>query len=89
MGLGSYTLPGVELLLLATKGHAVPLVVKRVDQVVMGRRGAHSQKPFKFRDIINEMTGRDPRVRKIELFSRNKADENWSAWGDQIGLKDK
>jgi N6-adenosine-specific RNA methylase IME4 len=84
MGLGSYTLPGVELVLLATKGRGAPLVVKRVPQVVTGRRGAHSEKPAAFRTIIDKMTGNDRRVKKIELFSRARSDDNWSAWGDQL-----
>jgi site-specific DNA-methyltransferase (adenine-specific) len=84
MGLGSYTLPGTELVLLATKGRAAPLVIKRVPQVVFGRRGAHSEKPAVFREIINKMTGRDRRVKKIELFSRAPADNDWTAWGDQL-----
>jgi N6-adenosine-specific RNA methylase IME4 len=84
MGLGSYTLPGTEFVLLATKGHAAPLIIKRLDQVVMHRRGGHSEKPAIFRELIDEMTGHDQQLRKIELFSRTPADGSWSAWGDQI-----
>jgi N6-adenosine-specific RNA methylase IME4 len=84
MGLGSYTLPGCEIVLLATKGKAAPLVQKRVKQIVMARRGAHSAKPINFRRIIHEMTGNDTRIKKIELFSRHAADREWSVWGDQI-----
>jgi len=84
IGLGSYTLPGTEMVLLATKGKAAPMVVKRVPQVVFSRRGKHSEKPEEFRTLIDAMTGNDTRVKKIELFSRRGADSSWSAWGDQL-----
>lgn len=86
MGLGTYTRPGVEMVLLATKGRAAPMVMHRGDQVVTGRRRSHSEKPDEFRDMIDEMTGRDPRVKKIELFSRKTGDASWSSWGNQIGM---
>jgi N6-adenosine-specific RNA methylase IME4 len=84
IGLGSYTLPGTEMVLLATKGKAAPMVVKRVPQVVFSRRGKHSEKPEEFRTLIDAMTGNDTRVKKIELFSRRGADSSWSVWGDQL-----
>lgn len=89
MGLGSYTLPGAEYVLLATKGHVAPLVQKRVNQVVLRRRFGHSSKPREFRTIIHDMLGKDPDVKKIELFSRHEPDDDWSVWGNEINKNPK
>lgn len=84
MGLGSYTLPGTEFVLLATRGQAAPLVQKRVEQVVFERRSGHSVKPKSFRTVIHDMLGKDPDLKKLELFSRHAADDDWSVWGNEI-----
>lgn len=84
MGLGSYTLPGTEFVLLATRGQAAPLIHKRVNQVILLRRSGHSVKPKVFRAIIHEMLGKDPDLKKIELFSRHAADDDWSVWGNEL-----
>ena len=89
MGLGSYTLPGAEYVLLATKGHVAPLIQKRVNQVVLRRRFGHSSKPREFRTIIHDMLGKDPDVKKIELFSRHEPDDDWSVWGNEINKNPK
>lgn len=89
MGLGSYTLPGAEYVLLATKGHVAPLIRKRVNQVFFGRRFGHSTKPTEFRTIIHEMLGKDPDLKKIELFSRHEPDDDWSVWGNEINKNPK
>lgn len=85
MGLGHYTRPGSELVLLAGKGRAAPLVKKRNNQVFLGKRRSHSEKPDEFRDLIDSLTGHDPRLEKIELFSRKTGSDSWSSWGNQIG----
>ena len=41
-------------------------------------RGAHSEKPAIFRDLIEELCGHRPR---IELFARSQAACGWDVWG--------
>ena len=84
MGLGSYTKPGTEFVLLATRGRGKPLISERLDQVFVGKRGAHSEKPTEIRSLVDRLTGHSQNVKKLELFSRRKADASWSVWGDQI-----
>ena len=82
MGLGSYTRPGAEYLLVAGRNSAASLVLKRIDQVFSAPRRAHSQKPEVTRNMIDEMIGDE--VRKIELFSRGSNNEQWDVWGDEL-----
>jgi N6-adenosine-specific RNA methylase IME4 len=84
MGLGYYTKPGTEFVLVATKGHGPSLIHERINQVFAAPREAHSQKPYELRSMVNVMTGADSSVHKLELFSRKRADSIWSAWGDQL-----
>lgn len=84
MGLGTYTRPGVEMVLIATRGKPAHMIFRRIDQVVYCKRTRHSEKPASFRRLIDNMTGKDPRIKKIELFSRKGSDSEWSAWGDQV-----
>jgi len=44
------------------------------------KRGRHSQKPVKFRNIIDETF---PNDNKIELFAREKTD-GWDVWGNEV-----
>ncbi len=44
------------------------------------KRGRHSQKPNKFRELINETFPDDS---KIELFAREKTD-GWDSWGNEV-----
>jgi N6-adenosine-specific RNA methylase IME4 len=84
MGLGYYTRPGTEFVLVATKGRGASLIAERPDQVFAAPRQAHSEKPHELRAIVHSMTGRDKNLRKLELFSRAPADTTWSVWGDQV-----
>jgi N6-adenosine-specific RNA methylase IME4 len=84
MGLGYYTRPGTEFVLVATKGRGASLIAQRPDQVFAAPRQAHSQKPHELRGIVDVMTGRDRNLRKLELFSRSGSDMTWSVWGDQV-----
>lgn len=77
--LGRYTMGGVELCLLATRGHP-QRQLKNISQVVFEARGRHSEKPIKVRQRIVELMGDIPR---IELFARQKT-EGWDVWGNEV-----
>jgi N6-adenosine-specific RNA methylase IME4 len=79
---GGYTNPGTEFVLVATKGDGSTLIAEHTDQVFAAPRTGDFRKPHEMRDMVDAMTGRDPSLRKIDLFSRNPADTKWSAWGD-------
>jgi N6-adenosine-specific RNA methylase IME4 len=76
--LGRWTMGGVELCLLATKGK--PQRIRRdIKQVDYSMRSVHSGKPPSVRNKIVELMGDIPR---IELFARQKTD-GWDAWGNE------
>lgn len=77
--LGRWTMGGMELCLLGTKGKPQRLQ-KNIKQVVFEKRGSHSTKPPIIRDKIVSLLGDLPR---IELFARQRVD-GWDAWGDEI-----
>jgi N6-adenosine-specific RNA methylase IME4 len=89
IGLGSYTRPGSEFVLVGVRGKFVAKVNKRTkpNQIVMAPRGAHSAKPEFVRDTIIDMIFEDQRETCIglELFSRGGSNANWAVWGDQTG----
>ena len=77
--LGRWTMGGMELCLLATKGH--PKRVKNnVYQIVTDIRQEHSKKPHSIRKNIVALMGDVPR---IELFARQKM-EGWDVWGNEV-----
>ena len=82
IALGSYTRPGSEFVLLATRGRGSRFVSERVDQVFHARRLAHSAKPPRVAEAIDRLV-RGGDVKKIELFARGKPRDGWSAWGDE------
>lgn len=79
--LGNYTSVRHEHLLIATKGSGVPDNTIRVDSVqVVERTGRHSEKPEKFRSIIETLYTYG---NKIELFSRKRVD-GWEVYGNEV-----
>ncbi|MDE1866144.1 MAG: DNA methyltransferase [Thaumarchaeota archaeon] len=78
--LGRWTMGGVELCLLGTKGHP-KRKVKNIKQTFEALRTKHSQKPFEVRKFINDLMGND--CTKIELFARQKT-EGWDVWGNEV-----
>jgi N6-adenosine-specific RNA methylase IME4 len=79
----TFTKPTSELLLAATTtptGRPFPILDLAQPQVVLAPRGAHSEKPAIFRDLIERLCGDRPR---IELFARTRA-PNWDAWGAEL-----
>lgn len=77
--LGRYTMGGVELCLLATKGKP-QRQVKNIRQVVFDVRTEHSKKPEEIRKRIVDLMGDIPR---IELFAREKP-EGWDVFGNEV-----
>jgi len=83
----TFTKPTTELLLAATTkpaGRPFPILDLAQSQVVLSRRGAHSEKPAIFRERIEALCGDRPR---IELFARTTA-PGWDAWGAEVGKLD-
>lgn len=78
--LGRWTMGGVELCLLATKGKP-RRVVANVKQVVHEIRTSHSKKPHQVRLNIEKLMGGGST--KIELFARQKYD-GWDAWSNEV-----
>lgn len=77
--LGRYTMGGVELCLIGTKGHPVRQA-KNISQVHFDIRTKHSKKPEAIRQKIVQVFGDIPR---IELFAREKT-EGWDVWGNEV-----
>ncbi|HZY97834.1 MAG TPA: MT-A70 family methyltransferase [Candidatus Cybelea sp.] len=83
----TFTKPTTEFILAATTmptGRPFPLLDLGQGQVVMEPRREHSQKPAVFRQLIEELCGRRPR---IELFARESAGD-WDTWGAEVGKLD-
>ncbi|MHA1370523.1 MAG: MT-A70 family methyltransferase [Promethearchaeota archaeon] len=77
---GYYVSVRSELLLICTKGSCTPDVKVLHDNVVSIERTKHSEKPERFREIIDEIY---PKGNRIELFARKKV-KNWDAWGLEV-----
>jgi len=78
--MGRWTMGGMELCLLGTKGHP-QRKVKNIKQTFEALRTRHSQKPFEVRKFITDLMGEDRT--KIELFARQKT-EGWDVWGNEV-----
>ncbi|MGB3044169.1 MAG: MT-A70 family methyltransferase [Xanthobacteraceae bacterium] len=75
-----------ELLLIATRGNPpLPEPANVPVSMYRERKGAHSEKPLHYLDVIEAMT---PGLSRIELFSRNPR-PGWDAWGNQAGGESK
>ena len=70
-----------ELLIISTCGNCSPDIDKLPEQIQSIKRGKHSAKPEKFRQIIDSMYQSGKR---IELFRRGNAPKNWDVWGNEI-----
>lgn len=79
--LGHYNSVRHEFLLLGTRGSCLPDTNKLLDSVISVERTAvHSQKPEQFRQLIDTLYPKGPR---LELFARTSTD-HWHAWGNEI-----
>ena len=79
-GNGNWTHANAELCLLATKG-SVTRLDAAISQLIVSPIEEHSKKPDATRGLITRLVGE---MKRIELFSRNKAD-GWDAWGLEAG----
>jgi len=78
--MGHYNSVRHELLLICTRGSCVPQSKELIDSVVeLKRSPKHSEKPERFREIIDQLYPEGPR---IELFARTAA-EGWERWGNE------
>lgn len=80
-GMGYYTRANAELVLLFTKGRPLKRINNNVEQVLVSKKGRHSQKPPEIRERIVQLFGDLPR---IELFARSRdgffPDEEYNGW---------
>lgn len=77
---GHYNSVRHEFLLICTKGSCLPENKKLFDSVIsLERTAKHSEKPEKFRKMIDELY---PSGKRIELFAR-KIIKGWERWGDE------
>lgn len=71
-----------ELLLIGTRGNIpAPAPGEQYESVIEARAGSHSQKPFHFHEIIEDMF---PNLPRIELFARRQW-TGWDTWGNEVG----
>lgn len=78
---GYYNSVRHEILLIGTRGMCTPDIDKKINSVqIIARSKRHSEKPERFRQIIDEFY---PHGRRIELFAR-ATHPNWTSWGNEI-----
>jgi N6-adenosine-specific RNA methylase IME4 len=84
---GHYVSVRHEFLLICTRGSCLPDTKKLLPSVVKIKRSkTHSEKPERFREMIDEMYCRGQR---IELFARNPVPRgNWVYYGNEADLPD-
>jgi len=81
LGMGYWFRGQHELLLVGIKGKfSPPEASKRTGSVFKERRGMHSKKPDKIRDLIASWY---PNCSKLEMFARQKR-KNWDSWGNTV-----
>lgn len=87
--MGRWTMGGMELCLLATRGH-IKRQRRDIKQIVSDIRIRHSAKPPVIRELIVSLMGDLPR---IELFGRRNSQmkldgtntfDGWDVWGNEI-----
>lgn len=79
-GMGYWTRANTEVVLFATKG-APKRVAMDVHQVVVAPVAAHSRKPDKVQQRIEELLGVPSRETHLELFARRPT-RGWMVWGN-------
>ena len=81
IGMGYWFRNQHELLLVGTKGKISPPNPKeRISSIFKEKRGKHSKKPDRIRELIAEWYKNSL---KIELFARQKY-EGWDYWGNEL-----
>lgn len=78
---GQYTLSQIEYCLIFKKGRIpTPRGARNMRQLVVSKRGKHSEKPV---DVIVRIDKMFQKQKKIELFARQNY-RNWDNWGLEI-----
>lgn len=85
-GLGYYTNGNIEDVLLIRRGKTIERICKSVKQLIFWPRGSHSEKPQEIKRRIEKMLGQD--LQKIELFARERFNDGWDYWGNDIEIND-
>jgi N6-adenosine-specific RNA methylase IME4 len=81
IGMGYHARSQHEQLLVGKRGNIPPpAAADRVSSIIYAERGAHSEKPAIFHELIESFY---PTLPKIELFCRSPRD-GWAAWGNQV-----
>jgi N6-adenosine-specific RNA methylase IME4 len=79
-GTGYWTRNEVEILLIGVRGDVpAPLPGEQPPQVIQAPRGAHSEKPTIFAEIIGKLY---PNTPKLKMFAR-RARPGWDVWGNE------
>jgi N6-adenosine-specific RNA methylase IME4 len=78
-GMGSYFRIDTEHCLFGVRGHAPIQPQHRLRNMIVARRGRHSEKPTRIFEIA-EAVSPAPR---LELFARRRR-SGWDGWGDEI-----
>ena len=78
---GHYNSVRHEFLLVCVRGSGVPDVPTQHDSVQVIERTGHSEKPERFRELIDEMY---PTGKRIELFARRPPRLPWQGWGNEL-----
>ena len=80
IGLGNWTRSNAEICVMAKRG-SIERKDASISQIVMSPIGEHSEKPKEVKEKIVKLLGDLPR---IELFARQKENDGWHYWGNEI-----
>ena len=78
---GHYNSVRHEFLLVCVRGSGVPDIPTQFDSVQVIERTGHSEKPERFRELIDELY---PTGKRVELFARTLPPLPWEGWGDEL-----
>jgi len=78
--MGHYNSVRHEFLLICGRGSCAPTKPTLYDSVQVIERTGHSEKPERFRAIIDELY---PEGRRLELFARREPPAPWERWGNE------
>ncbi len=81
IGMGYWFRGQHELLLVGVRGKfSPPPASMRISSIYRERRGRHSKKPLRIRELIQSWY---PDSNRLELFARQKT-EGWDVWGNEV-----
>tara|TARA_Y100001963_G_scaffold117749_1_gene163853 strand:+ start:1101 stop:1529 length:429 start_codon:yes stop_codon:yes gene_type:complete len=79
-GMGWFFRGATEHVLFGVRGQkAIPSGVRQPN-VLLARRGRHSEKPDEFYELLDRLYEKED---KIDVFARKKR-EGWDSWGDEL-----